>query len=80
MEARLQKWGNSMGIRIPSQMLKKIGLKENDEIELTLEDNKIMITKAKNGKISLKERFDHYHGENLAKNFSWDESRGNEIW
>ena len=30
MEARLQKWGNSFGIRIPSNMLKSLNLKVND--------------------------------------------------
>lgn len=32
MEAKLQKWGNSEGIRIPSKILKSLHLKENDKI------------------------------------------------
>ena len=34
----------------------------------------------KGEKISLKERFAQYNGENLAKDFSWDEAKGKEIW
>ena len=34
MEARLQKWGNSDGIRIPSSFLKTLNLKTNDKVEL----------------------------------------------
>ena len=34
MEIKLQKWGNSVGIRIPSSVLKSFNLKENDIIDL----------------------------------------------
>ena len=34
MEARLQKWGNSDGIRIPSILLKNLNLKTNDIVLL----------------------------------------------
>ncbi len=80
MEARLQKWGNSIGIRIPSSILKELHLKINDKIELSHEDEKIIITKSKKQKISLAQLFKKYDGENLAKDFEWDEPRGNEIW
>ena len=80
MEIRLQKWGNSDGIRIPSTFLKALNLKTNDKIELIQEDDKIIISKCKKNKISLKERFDKYNGENLSKEFEWDEDKGREIW
>ena len=80
MEIRLQKWGNSDGIRIPSNFLKLLNLKTNDKLELNYENDKIIITKPQKTKISLDERFAEYKGENLAKEFSWDESKGKEIW
>ena len=80
MEARLQKWGNSDGIRIPSSILKALNLKTNDKVELIQDEDRIIISKSKNNVISLEERFKKYKGENLAKEFSWDNPRGNEIW
>ena len=80
MEARLQKWGNSDGIRIPSSILKALNLKTNDKVELIQEEDRIIISKSKNNVISLEERFKKYKGENRAKEFSWDNPRGNEIW
>lgn len=80
MEAKLQRWGNSDGIRIPNAILKALNLKTNDKVELIQEDDKIIITKSKNKKISLEERFREYNGKNLSKDFEWDEPRGNEIW
>lgn len=80
MEAKLQKWGNSDGIRIPSNFLKSLNLKTNDKVELNYDGEKIIITKLKKNKISLEELFNKYNGDNLTNEFSWDEPRGKEIW
>ena len=42
--------------------------------------DRIIITKQKEVKISLKDRFNEHKGKNIAKEFSWDDARGNEIW
>lgn len=80
METRLQKWGNSAGVRIPSIILKSLNIKTNDILNIEQDDDKIVITIPKKKKISLSDRFREYNGENLAKEFSWDENRGKEIW
>lgn len=80
MESRLQKWGNSFGIRIPNHILKSLNLRPNELLDIKEEDEKIIITKTKKDKISLKELFDNYNGDNLAKDFVWDEPVGREIW
>ena len=83
MEARLQKWGNSNGIRIPSNFLKLLNLKTNDRVDLIYENDKIIIKKPSKTKISLEEEFSKYNGENLAKEFAWDDNnevKGKETW
>ena len=80
MEARLQKWGNSTGIRIPSIIPKSLNLKANDKMIIEQYEDKIIITKSNKEKISLSERFNNYNGKNLAKEFSWDDPKGKEIW
>lgn len=80
MESRLQKWGNSDGVRIPKAFLQSLNLKTNDKIIIEQVDDKIVISKCNKDKISLKELFDEYHGKNMAKEFEWDDARGREIW
>lgn len=80
MEIRIQKWGNSDGIRIPSSILKSLNIKTNDVLNIEYEDNKIIISIPKKRKVSLADKFKNYKGKNLAKDFSWDESVGREIW
>lgn len=79
MEVKLQKWGNSTGIRIPKVILNSLNIKENDILNIEKNDNKIIISVPLK-KISLEERFKKYHGKNLAKEFTWDENVGKEIW
>ena len=80
MEARLQKWGNSAGIRIPKSILNSLNIKINDILDIKQNDEKIIISISKKKKISLEERFKNYNGKNLSKDFSWDERKGKEIW
>ena len=90
MKIRIQKWGNSDGIRIPSGILKSLNIKTNDILNIVKDwlvirwaeqdNDKIIISIPKKKKISLEDRFKKYHGKNLAKEFSWDENVGREIW
>ena len=80
MEARLQKWGNSAGIRIPKSILNSLNIKINDILDIEQNDEKIIISVSKKKKISLEEGFKNYNGKNLSKDFSWDERKGKEIW
>lgn len=79
MKAKTQKWGNSDGIRRPSSILKSLNIKTNDIVNIEKQEDKI-ITVPKKEKISLKENFSKYKGENLTKNFTWDEIVGNIMW
>ena len=80
MEARIQKWGNSDGIRIPKSILKSMNIKTNDILNIEQVEDKIVISIPKKKKISLADKFRNYKGENLSKDFFWDESVGKEIW
>lgn len=80
MEIRLQKWGNSNGIRIPSTFLNSLKIKTNDRINIEQINDKIILSKVKKPKVSLKELFNSYRGEKLSKDFEWDEPQGKEIW
>ena len=78
MNAKLQRWGNSMGIRIPKSIIEKINLKENDELVIDEQDGKIVIFPAKK-KLSLEELVEKVTPENLH---SEDDTgpEGNEVW
>ncbi len=80
MEVKLQKWGNSVGLRIPNSLLKSLNLSMNDKVELKEEDDKIVITKSQQKRVSLEELFKNYSGGKLENTFEWDEPIGRELW
>ena len=80
MEVKLQKWGNSNGIRIPSTILKDLKIKTNDRLILSQEDDKIIVSKPKKYPFILEEEFEAFNEESPNDDFEWDEPRGKEIW
>ena len=40
MEVKVQKWGNSSGIRIPSSILKSLNIKTNDIVNIEQDGDK----------------------------------------
>jgi antitoxin MazE len=42
----IRKWGNSLGVRLPSAIAKEAGLKLNQKIRITVEDKKLIVTPA----------------------------------
>ncbi len=41
----LRKWGNSIGLRIPVQIMDNLNLVENTKVNLTVEGNRLIIEK-----------------------------------
>jgi antitoxin MazE len=47
MTVTLQKWGNSVGVRLPKPLLEQIGLKEGTRVEVLVEDDHLVIRRGK---------------------------------
>lgn len=45
MQTAIKKWGNSFAIRIPNHILQSLQIKEESILEITLEQNKIILEK-----------------------------------
>lgn len=57
MEVELKKWGNSIGLRIPHQLVKSLQLDEQSIVELR-EENGSLIIKKKTKSITLDDLLD----------------------
>ncbi len=43
MAVTLQKWGNSVGVRLPKTMLEQVGLNEGSRVEVMVEGDHLVI-------------------------------------
>lgn len=48
MSTTIQKWGNSLGIRIPKRVAKKVGFEKGSEIEFVVVEDKIILRHVRN--------------------------------
>lgn len=78
MSAKIQKWGNSLGVRLPKNIIETIELEENSEVEIEVKDGAIIIFPKKK-KQSLISLLNQITKSNLHK-ADEDEVEGNEVW
>ncbi len=72
---KLNKWGNSLAVRIPIKMAQKLNLNENSTLNIFTQNDKIIIQK----RLSLEEKCQLITAKNRHIDTKWsDESVGNE--
>lgn len=68
MQTKIQKWGNSLALRIPKSFALDIDIKQNEFVDLSIVEGKLIITPITEKEYSLKELLagiskDNLHGE-----------------
>ncbi|WP_440897849.1 AbrB/MazE/SpoVT family DNA-binding domain-containing protein [Amphibacillus sp. Q70] len=79
MTTTAQKWGNSIGVRIPQRIAKKYGVENGSEIKVTEGKNCIILSPVKS-KPTLDELLSQCTPENRHDEIDWGKPEGNEIW
>ena len=79
MQVALQKWGNSLALRIPAGFARQIKVRQGDPVQLSLADNKLTIQPAKPC-FQAKTLIRKIRKDRLHRETDWGGSRGNEVW
>jgi len=83
MLASIQKLDNTQAVCLPETILKKLFLQENDMIDITTENDSIVIRKAvrkRRAVKSLAERFEGYTGDYQCFEADTGKPVGLEVW
>lgn len=80
MITKIQKWGNSLGIRLPSVFIKELKLKENSAVEIKVADKKIVIEPVEIAQYDLDYLLSKVSEENIHKEIFINSPEGKEIW
>ena len=43
MTAKISKWGNSQGLRVPKEVIETLNLHVGDDVNIIIEDNKVIL-------------------------------------
>ncbi len=80
METHIQKWGNSLALRIPQAFATEVGLSQNTPVELTLEEGRIVIKPIQADSYRLEDLLEGITPDNLHGEVTTGGQLGNETW
>jgi len=82
MLAKIQKWGNSQGLRLAKNLLADVQLNIGDEVDISVKDGIMIVTPAKRirGRHKLKDIVARIPENYQTSEVDWGEPVGKEAW
>jgi antitoxin MazE len=82
MVTKIQKWGNSQGLRLGKQVLEDARIAVGDSVDVAARDGVIVIAPLKRirGKQSLQELVSRIPRNCKTRELDWGRPRGREVW
>jgi antitoxin MazE len=78
--SKVQKWGNSQGLRLSKQVLDLADISVGDAVEIVVQSQQIVVKKVARPKYDLAELVARIPKEYRAKEVDWGSPRGKEAW
>ena len=80
MKTRVQRWGNSLAVRIPKTFATEVGLKDDSPVELRLQQGKLILEPATPVAPSLEDLLRGVRKSNLHDEVDTGAPQGGEAW
>jgi antitoxin MazE len=80
MKARIQKWGNSLALRIPKPFAEESNLREDSPVEISVRSGKLVVVAIEETQLSLDELVAKITPENRHAEIETGTPVGNEFW
>ena len=80
MKARIQKWGNSLALRIPKSFAAHSNIEQGSVVDLSLDNGKMIVEAAKEQEYSLDELLAGVTKNNLHTEVDFGAPVGKEAW
>jgi antitoxin MazE len=79
-QARVQRWGNSLAIRIPKPFALEIGLEQNTLVTVSIAEGKLLLEPVVEPKYTLEQLLTDVTEDNLHHEVETGQAVGNEVW
>ncbi len=80
MLTKVQRWGNSLALRIPKPIATELGLSDNSQVTLAFHDGALTVSPVAIPKYSLAGLVSGITKKNVHREIDCGASRGKEIW
>jgi antitoxin MazE len=79
MRVQIQKWGNSLAVRIPKSFAVETNIHQGSTVEVSIEEDSIVL-RPSDDVLTLDDMLADISEENLHTEIYFGKRRGNEIW
>jgi antitoxin MazE len=80
VKARIQKWGNSLALRIPKSFAQEVGLNQDGLVELSLVNGQLIVSPLSEPPVTLEDLLAGITAENIHKEVDTGPAVGKEVW
>ena len=80
MKSRIQKWGNSLALRIPKSFAKEIGLDRDVPVNVSLEDGRLIVAPIAEPPLTLELLLAQITEDNIHSEVDTGPAVGEEVW
>ena len=80
MQAKIQKWGNSLAVRIPKALASETGLDKDSAVEIRVVDGQLHIVPVQTTEYELEDLLNAVTAENRHDEVDTGDAVGNEVW
>jgi antitoxin MazE len=80
MKSQVQKWGNSLALRIPKAFAAEVGLDQNSPVDVSVEDGAIIVRSIRRRQYSLSGLLTEINDSNVHSETDWGGPVGGEVW
>jgi antitoxin MazE len=80
MRTSVQKWGNSLALRIPKVFAQQARMRKGTSVNLTLQRGRMIVAPLPMEEMTLKKLLAKVTTENIHRETDWGQPLGKEIW
>jgi antitoxin MazE len=80
MRTRIQKWGNSLAVRIPVAFARTLGLEQDSQVELSMARNQLVVAPVRKPQPKLADLLDRITPANVHRETAAGKPQGRESW
>jgi len=80
VQTRIQKWGNSLGLRIPRSFAQEAGVGPGSEVDLSVKNGDLVVRPARRRRYQLKDLLRRVTAKNLHGEVDTGQPVGREVW
>ena len=80
MHTKIQKWGNSLALRIPKVFADLVQIQKGSEVDISVDDGKLLISVISEEEYSLEDFLSKIDENNIHEEITFGDSVGREVW